>query len=78
MASWQEDDIKAELRTLTDELKQLREELRNMVSPPKQNPTREFLHRQPWPAEPRPANAAERGTAPRDRPPPKKRKTKNR
>jgi len=44
-----EDDIKAELRVLTDELKKLREELRGMVAPPKPNPTRAFLHRQAWP-----------------------------
>ena len=75
MASWQEEDIKAELRTLTDELKHLREELRSMVSPPKQNPSREFLHRQRWPSEARPAIAAERGSAPPNRPPPRKRKT---
>lgn len=50
MGKWKnEDDIKAELRTLTDELKHLREELRDMVSPPKPNPTRAFLHRQSWP-----------------------------
>lgn len=52
MGAWQnEDDIKAELRVLTDELRRLREGLRNMVSPPpKQNPSRAFLHRQSWPA----------------------------
>lgn len=50
MGDWKnEDDIKAELRHLTDELKQLREELRAMVSPPKPNPSRAFLHRQSWP-----------------------------
>lgn len=50
MGSWKnEDDIKAELRTLTDELKHLRRELSDMVAPPKQNPTRAFLHRQAWP-----------------------------
>jgi hypothetical protein len=54
MSTWKnEDDIKAELRVLTDELRQLREELRNMVAPPKSNPTRAFLHRHSWP-EPRP------------------------
>ena len=48
-----EDDIKAELRVLTDELRTLRHELRNMVAPPKpQNPSRAFLHRQSWPATP--------------------------
>jgi hypothetical protein len=50
MGDWKnEDDIKAELRILTGELKQLREELRDMVSPPKQNPSRAFLHRQSFP-----------------------------
>ena len=44
-----EDDIKAELRILTDELRTLRHELRNMVSPQKaKNPSR-FLHRHSWP-----------------------------
>lgn len=79
MASWKnEDDIKAELRTLTDELKHLREELRSMVSPPKQNPSRAFLHRQTWPSETKPAIAAERGTGPRERPAKKKPKDKKR
>jgi len=42
-----EDDIKAELRTLTAELRQLREELSGMVEPKKPpSPTRAFLHRQ--------------------------------
>jgi hypothetical protein len=50
MARWKnEDDIKAELRVLTDELKHLRQELNDMVAPPKQHPTRAFLHRQAWP-----------------------------
>jgi hypothetical protein len=53
MTDWKnEDDIKAELRAMTDELRRLREGLRNMVAPPqKPNPTRAFLHRQSWPAE---------------------------
>ena len=47
MAEWKnEDDIKAELREMTDELRRLREGLRNMVSPPKSHPSRAFLHRQ--------------------------------
>ena len=52
MSEWKnEDDIKAELRVLTAELRKLREGLRNMVSPPSRpNPSREFLHRQKWPA----------------------------
>jgi hypothetical protein len=56
--SWKnEDDIKAELRVLTDELRTLRHELRNMVAPPKpHNPARAFLHRQAWPSTP-PASA---------------------
>lgn len=50
MGTWKnEDDIKAELRVLTDELRHLREELKSMVAPPKPNPTRAFLHRQSWP-----------------------------
>jgi len=50
MAEWKnEDDIKAELRGLTDDLKRLREELRDMVAPPKPNPSRAFLHRQALP-----------------------------
>jgi hypothetical protein len=48
-----EDDIKAELRVLTDELRTLRHELRNMVAPPKpHHPSRAFLHRQSWPGTP--------------------------
>jgi len=50
MDEWKnEDDIKAELREMTDELRRLREGLRNMVSPPKSSPSRAFLHRQSWP-----------------------------
>jgi len=48
-----EEAIKAELRTLTDELRVLREELRGMVSrPQKTNPSRAFLHRHSWPPPP--------------------------
>lgn len=51
MGDWKnEDDIKAELRAMTDELRKLREGLRNLVSPPKTNPSRAFLHRQAWPS----------------------------
>jgi len=51
MSYWKnEDDIKAELRAMTDELRRLREGLRSMVSPAqKPNPARAFLHRQSWP-----------------------------
>jgi hypothetical protein len=63
MSDWKnEDDIKAELRAMTDELRKLREGLRNLVSPPKTNPSRAFLHRQAWPpsAEPERDVAADR------------------
>jgi hypothetical protein len=60
MAQWKnEDDIKADLRAMTAELRKLREGLRNMVSPPKTHPSREFLHRQSWPAPAEPAAAAD-------------------
>lgn len=50
MGAWKnEDDIKAELRTLTQELRQLREELRGMVGHPKPDPSRPLLRRQSWP-----------------------------
>ena len=56
MSEWKnEDDIKAELRAMTDELRKLREGLRNLVSPPKTHPSREFLHRQSWPTPAEPA-----------------------
>jgi len=59
MSEWKnEDDIKADLRAMTDELRKLREGLRNLVSPPKTHPSREFLHRQSWPAPAEPAPAA--------------------
>jgi hypothetical protein len=51
MDEWKnEDDIKAELRVLTAELRRLREGLRDMVSPQKPSPSRAFLNRQSWPA----------------------------
>jgi hypothetical protein len=71
MSEWKnEDDIKAELRVLTNELRHLREELRSMVAPPKPNPTRALLHRQSWPPLPRevppaPAEAHEKPRVPR-------------
>lgn len=55
MSEWKnEDDIKAELRAMTDELRKLREGLTNLVSPPKLSPSRAFLHRQAWPPSPEP------------------------
>lgn len=59
-----EDAIKAELRVLTDELRTLRQELGSMVSRPKNNPARAFLHRQPWPATARPSTASEQKSPP--------------
>ena len=64
-----EDDIKADLRSLTAELRRLREELRGMVTPPKPNPSRAFLHRQSWAPTPHPPEvAAEQPPRKRSRP----------
>ena len=65
---WKDEEaIKAELRVLTDELRTLRQELRNMVSrPAKTNPSRAFLHRHSWPP---PAQARANDD---DKPPPSK------
>ena len=53
MSQWKnEDDLKADLRTLTQELRKLREELRGMVSHPKPSPARAILNRQSWPTSP--------------------------
>lgn len=52
MGDWKdEEQIKAELRVLTSQLKQLREELQDLVAPPKSSPSRALLHRKGWPAE---------------------------
>jgi len=70
-----EDDIKAELRVLTDELRTLRHELRNMVAPPKANPARAFLHRHSWPSTPGvPTSADEKKPEPPKRAPRPRRK----
>ena len=77
MGSWKtEDDIKAELRLLTGELKQLREELRNMVAPPKPNPSRAFLHRQAWP--PQAARQTDAVAKAADKPPKRRRRRTDR
>lgn len=53
MGDWKdEEQIKAELRLLTGQLKQLREELRDLVTPPKRSASQAFLHRKGWPGEP--------------------------
>lgn len=59
-----EEEIKAELRTLTDELRALRHELTNMLAPPKPNPSRAFLHRQSWPSTPAQADDQKRRPSP--------------
>jgi hypothetical protein len=79
MSEWKnEDDIKAELRAMTGELRKLREGLRDMVSPPpKANPSRAFLHRQSWPPVPTEQPPPPRAqAADEDRTPPKPRKRK--
>jgi len=67
MGHWQnEDDIKAELRMLTKELRQLREELRSMITPPRRH-TRALLYRPPSPPsvpEPPVAEAADKSDPP--------------
>lgn len=70
MSDWKnEDDLNAELRVLTDALRKLRHELRNMIAPPKHGPSRAFLHRHPWPSSPATAD---------DRAKPARRRGKNR
>jgi hypothetical protein len=78
MSEWKnEDDIKAELRAMTDELRKLREGLRNLVSPPKTNPSRAFLHRQAWPSAAEPARQiADDGKRPRSNRPKAPKKTR--
>lgn len=51
MSDWKnEDDIKAELRQLTDQLRNLRKGLHDMVTPKaKSGSSRTFLHRESWP-----------------------------
>ena len=79
MSEWKnEDDIKAELRFMTDELRKLREGLRDLVSPPpRAHPSRAFLHRQSWPppAE-QPPPRAQAADEDRNRSEPRKRKKK--
>lgn len=75
VSTWKnEDDIKAELRTLTLELRQLREELRGMVTTPRPNPARTLLNRQVWPPRVSDEPIVEAADSP-DKPP-KKRRTK--
>jgi hypothetical protein len=62
-----EDEIKAQLRELTERTRKLRHDLDEMVRPAEPNPTRAFIHRQVWPKNPAaaPAAAAERKRKPR-------------
>jgi len=53
VSGWKnEDDIKAELRTLTQELRKLREELRGMVSHPHKPDPGRAIRLQSWPPSP--------------------------
>ncbi len=54
-----EADINSRLRELTEETRRLREELKDMLRPPRPSPTRAFIHQQSWPKE-SPAIAADR------------------
>ena len=75
MTDWQnEDEIKAELRMLTRELRQLREELRGMVTRPKPHPARALLHRQSWPSRGPDAAPAEADDVKRRRAKPRQKK----
>ena len=53
MDDWKdEEQIKAELRMLTRQLRELRGELTDLLSPPKPSRARALLHRRGWPGEP--------------------------
>lgn len=59
MKNWEgENEIKAQLRELTERTRQLRHDLDALVRPAAPNPTRAFIHPQEWP-KPEPAAAAE-------------------
>ena len=63
MKDWHsEEDIKAQLRELTERTRKLRHDLDEMVRPSEPNPARAFIHRQVWPKSQAatPATAAER------------------
>jgi hypothetical protein len=62
-----EEEIKAQLRELTERTRKLRHDLDEMVRPGEPNPARAFIHRQMWPkAQPLPpAAAAERKRKPK-------------
>lgn len=77
MSDWKnEDDIRSELRVLTGELKRLREELRDMVSPPKTSKSRPFLHRQGWPTATTAPRTEMVATANDQKPAPRKRRAR--
>jgi len=59
-----EEEIKAQLRELTDRTRKLREDLTALVRPSAAKPARAFIHRQAWPVNP-PATAPERTRRPR-------------
>jgi Asp-tRNA(Asn)/Glu-tRNA(Gln) amidotransferase A subunit family amidase len=56
MTEWQsEDEIKAQLRELTEETRKVREDLDALVRPPTTSPTRAFIHKQAGPKAAKPA-----------------------
>ena len=66
MKDWAgENEIKAQLRALTEETRKLRRDLDALVRPPATNPTRAFIHRQSWPKTPPTVAAEEQGRGPR-------------
>jgi hypothetical protein len=68
-----EDEIKAQLRELTERTRKLRHDLDGMVRPAAEpNPARAFIHRQGWPKNP-PKPPAQEVAADRKRKPKKPR-----
>ena len=66
MKDWEsEEQIKADLRELTNKTRKLREDLDALVRPASPNPARAFIHRQAWPKAQVPEVAAERPREPR-------------
>jgi hypothetical protein len=55
-----EEEIKAQLRELTNRTRKLREDLTAMVRPSAAKPARAFIHRQAWPTANAPATAPDK------------------
>jgi hypothetical protein len=60
-----EEQIKAQLRDLTERTRRLRQELDALVRPAASSPTRGFIQRQSWPKAQPPEVAGERRRRPR-------------